>query len=493
MRDVMVDLVLVDKFMLRSSSSEEAIPHSSHQPIAKIEPIVVQDLAFKPVVDYAFRASLEQFLIASGSHPVALVWIDLLNIRRAFFCCGWNGAVDLARRVTTMLHEAVDPEALFGIIGGDSFLVAMKAAKNCRQSRQRIQSLVDVLAAGNKHDLAMRPETAAGVAFFREDTDSIEELYRFASLAAGRAAYLKSKTVVAFQQEMNSEIERSYLLEVEMRKCLRSTQFSIYYQPKVDLFSGEILGAEALIRWKHPQLGTITPTEFIPIAEHSDLIHQIFDFGLRTALADRRRWQQQGLEVPLIALNASAANVRSAGFVRLIQRTLAAMEADPNTFELEITESLAIEDEALFRKRLRQLRAIGVRVAIDDFGTRYTGFDLLKGLPLNVMKVDRCFISGMDRSPDMQALCRTIVAMAKQLKLNTVAEGIEELGELRAVREAGCDAGQGFLFQRPVPAEEFTRFLKSWPTQRKKFGFGQSAPQEELLTSPLAAYTPPDA
>jgi len=136
-----------------------------------------------------------------------------------------------------------------------------------------------------------------------------------------------------------------------------------------------------------------------------------------------------------------------------------------------MTESLAFEDEELFGTRIRQLKSIGVRVAIDDFGTRYTGFNVLKKLRLDTIKIDQCFIRGVDRSPDMLSLCRTIVAMGRQLKLRTVAEGIEEPGELEALRQIGCEAGQGYLFQRPIPGDEFTGFLRSWPDRMHEFGF----------------------
>jgi len=150
--------------------------------------------------------------------------------------------------------------------------------------------------------------------------------------------------------------------------------------------------------------------------------------------------------------------------------------------ELEMTESLAFEDEELFTARMQQLKNIGVRIAIDDFGTRYTGFNVLKHLPLDTMKIDQCFIRGIHHSPGMQSLCKTIVAMAKQLNLRTVAEGIEEPGELEVMREIGCYAGQGYLFQRPVPAAEFEEFLREWPERKQGFGFADSKRTLELAS-----------
>jgi EAL domain-containing protein (putative c-di-GMP-specific phosphodiesterase class I) len=294
-----------------------------------------------------------------------------------------------------------------------------------------------------------------------------------------RARHVKSRTVIAFHAGMNTMIVRDHAMEVEMRRGLDRGQFSLVYQPKVDLATGEILGAEALIRWRHPEWGAVTPAEFIPIAERSDLIHRIFNLALGTALEQMRQWQSMGLRLPLMAVNASAANVRSDDFARSVHTMMGETPVGETELELEMTESLAFEDEELFTQRMRQLKAIGVRVAIDDFGTRYTGFNVLKHLQLDTMKIDQCFIHGIDHSPGMRSLCQTIVAMARELNLRTVAEGIEEQGELEAMREIGCDAGQGYLFQRPAPAEEFAEFLREWPYRRHGFGFARGRRMQE--------------
>jgi diguanylate cyclase len=405
---------------------------------------------------------------------VALVWIDLINLRREFSLWGWTGAEALARRVAGTLRSAVDAGSLVGRVGGRSFVVAMDVSKHDRTARRRIQALVEALMPVRIRGSETRPEVAAGVAFYPLDTDSAEDLVRFASLAAMRAEHTKSKSVVAFNAGMNSLIVRDHFMEVEMRKGLDQGQFSMVYQPKIDLATGEVLGAEALIRWKHPQWGPVGPNEFIPIAERSDLIHRIFDLALRTSLQQVQNWRELGLHLPLIGVNASAANVRSEEFAGSVRTIMEELPVGSTEVELEMTESLAFEDEELFTARLRQLKSIGARIAIDDFGTRYTGFNVLKHLPLDTMKIDQCFIRGIHHSPGMRSLCETILAMARQLKLRIVAEGIEEPGELEVMRDIGCDAGQGYLFQRPVPADDFTEFLRDWRERRLGFGFARA-------------------
>ena len=415
----------------------------------------------------------------SAGLEVALIWIDLVNLRQEFSLWGWTGAEALARRVAGTLRSVVDAGALLGRVGGKSFLVALEASKHDKAGKQRIQAVVNALTPVRSRGSETRPEVAAGVAFFPLDTDSVEDLVRFASLAAMRAGHVKSKTVVAFNAGMNSLIVRDHAMEVEMRKGLDQGQFSMVYQPNVDLATGRVLGAEALMRWKHPQWGAVTPSEFIPIAERSDLIHRIFDLALRTSLQQIQRWREQGLDLPLIAVNASAANVRSEDFAHSVRTIMDEFPIGKSEVELEMTESLAFEDEALFTTRLGQLKAIGVRIAIDDFGTRYTGFNVLKHLPLDAMKIDQCFIRGIDHSPGMRSLCETILAMGRQLKLRIVAEGIEEPGEFAVMREIGCDAGQGYLFQRPAPADEFAQFLREWTERKHGFGFARAQSMRE--------------
>jgi EAL domain-containing protein (putative c-di-GMP-specific phosphodiesterase class I) len=175
--------------------------------------------------------------------------------------------------------------------------------------------------------------------------------------------------------------------------------------------------------------------------------------------------------------------MRREDFVRTVRTIRSEFPITPTMLELEVTESVLLDDEKLFATRVRQLKAIGVRIAIDDFGTRYTGFNVLSGLQLDAMKIDRCFIHGIDRSPDMRSLCETIVAMARQLKLRTVAEGVEEQGELEVLKQIGCDAAQGYLLQRPVPSEELMTSMDRWPGQVARFGFSPAILEAEKVSA----------
>jgi diguanylate cyclase len=418
----------------------------------------------------AFQESLGwQLQERQASQEIALLWIDILNLRKEFALWGSAGTDALVRHIGGELRGALGPDAVLGRFSGRCFLISMHGSKFNQHSRRRIQSVVDAMTPMHFGGTQIKPETAAGVAFFPSDASSAEDLVRFASLAASRAAQIKSQTVVAFNTAMNSLVIHDHKVETEMRKGLDEGQFSIHYQPIIDLSTGQIAGAEALMRWHHPAWGNVAPNEFIPVAERTDLIHRVFDFGLRTVLSDGEAWRAQGIAPPVTNINVSAANMKAEGFNYQVRRILAEYSVQPTDLEMEVTESLLFEDEDLFVTRVRQLKAMGLRVSIDDFGTRYTGFNVLKQLPIDTMKIDKCFIRGIHQSHEMRSLCETIAAMARQMKLRSVAEGIEEPGELEVVRRIGCDMGQGYLFHKPIPQAEFTELLRRWPQQRQSW------------------------
>ena len=430
------------------------------------------DFQTKLMNQRAFQAALADLLRnCPADREIALVWIDVLNLRREFARWGSKGVDALVAHIADSLRSAVDSDALLGRFGARCFLVALPASKAEGPDRARIQTIVDALEPMRVLGTEIRPEIAAGVAYYPSDSASAEDLIRFASLAATRACGMKTTIVMSFDAAMNTLVMRDHQLEVEIRKGLDEDQFCVHYQPKIDLQTGDVTGAEALMRWNHPEWGPVPQSEFIPIAERTQLIDRIFDFALRTAMWDAQKWRDRGIALPSIAVNVSPANLRRDDFIQTVHTIQKEVQMAPTRLELEVTETMLLEDEELFGSRLREMRAAGIRVAIDDFGTRYTGFNMLHRLPLTTMKIDHCFVQGVDRSQEMRALCRTIAAMARQLKLRTVAEGIETPGEFRVMREIGCEAGQGYLFQRPIPADEFAAFMAAWPERKREFGF----------------------
>lgn len=420
----------------------------------------------------AFRLELEAMLrhLPPGAE-VATVWLDVLNMRREFALWGFDAVEALVLKIAGALRAHIGHEAILGRISGTAFACALPAEKSDPAARLKLQNVMDAILQLGSTEFEAEPEVAAGVAFYPIDADSAEDLMRFSSLAAARARQTQSASILSFQTGMRMLLMRSHLLELEIAKALDREEFTMLFQPKIDLVSGDVLGAEALMRWTHAEWGAVPPSEFIPVAERSSLIHRVFDFGVRSALKCAQAWSAAGLAPQTISVNASAANLRREDFARRLQNILAEYPIAPVELELEVTETLLLDDEELFATRMRQLKAIGVRLAIDDFGTRYTGFNILKRLPLDTMKIDQCFIRGIHQSVDMRSLCSTIVAMARHLKLRTIAEGIEQPEEMDVMQQIGCDAGQGYYFQRPISTENFSTFLAHWPRQKTLHGF----------------------
>jgi len=412
-----------------------------------------------------FRAAIRKMFydaMAQGNE-IALVWIDLTNLRREYSVGGEEAAQRLLCTVGDALRPWADDGELVCRFSDRTFLLALKRDE-CLDAR--LELILEAASHRHLRGSEGKPEISAGVAFFPEHATMPEELIRFACLAASAASRTRSRTAVRFHEEMNASLLYERSLEIDLRIALRDNQLSLAYQPQIDLATGNVMGVECLTRWHHPTRGHVSPAQFIAVAEQSDLIDEIFSHSLRRLLADAAAWRSAGVVLPTIAVNASAANVRHEDFVGIVERELGVRPLKSTRLEIEVTESLLMDDEALFLERLRALRSIGVKVSLDDFGTRYTSFNALKDLPLNSMKIDRCFVHGVERSSQAQSLCRTIVTMAKHLRLTTIAEGIEDAGELRALKKIGCQGAQGYLFQRPVPSPQFLRFLHEWPERK---------------------------
>jgi EAL domain-containing protein (putative c-di-GMP-specific phosphodiesterase class I)/GGDEF domain-containing protein len=406
---------------------------------------------------------------ANLNQEVALLWIDVLNLRREYSIGGDEGAERLICTVADSLRPWVESGELICRYSDRCFVLALKRSEI---TDARLNLIVEEASHLHMRGSEGKPEVAAGVAFFPSDAESSDELIRFASLAAVSASRTRSRIAIRFNPEMNATLMHERNLEKDLRIALQEQHLTLAYQPQIDLMTGNILGVEGLTRWNHPIRGPISPAQFIPVAERSNLIHEIFTHSLRQALRDAAAWRAAGIDVPSVAVNASPANVRQEDFVETVERELTAYPLGPRTqLDIEVTESLLMDDEALFVQRLKGLRSAGVNVSLDDFGTRYTGFNALKGLPLNTMKIDKCFVHGVNRSAQAQSLCQTIVVMARQLNMVTIAEGVEDVGELRALKNIGCNAGQGYLFQRPIPSEHLMEFVHNWPEIKRSGHF----------------------
>ncbi len=298
-----------------------------------------------------------------------------------------------------------------------------------------------------------------------DDGADAETLFRNAE-AALKKAKASGERYLFYTQTMTEAVAGRLTLENQLRDALDNEEFVLHYQPKVNLASGKLTGAEALIRWNDPRTGLVLPSRFIPVLEETGLINEVGRWALKKAIADYLRWQAAGLPAVRIAVNVSPLQLRNRGFIAEIEQAIGIDAHAAAGLELEITESLIMEDVKHNIASLQAIRAMGVTIAIDDFGTGFSSLSYLAKLPVDTLKIDRSFVIDMTAGPEGLALVSTIISLAYSLKLKVVAEGGETEEQSRLLRLLRCDEMQGYLFSEPVPGEIFeTRFLSSPPAE----------------------------
>ena len=308
--------------------------------------------------------------------------------------------------------------------------------------------------------LKLTPVLAIGAAIFPADGVVPAELLTRAIAAAGAPAAAGGK-VAMFSRQNSADARERFSLEQELRAALGSSeQFLLHYQPVVDLDAGTVIGAEALVRWRHPTLGLVPPASFIPILEQSSAMAEFGLWVLNAACREARAWREQGLGELKVAVNLSTTQCRDPRLSEMVLRTLERHGLEPSSLELELTETTAMEDADNTRRLLTDLRAHGVSVAIDDFGAGYSSLSYLKNLPFSKLKIDREFVTDVNSRQDSRAICSALVELARGLGISVLAEGVESLQEVQALHAMGCKLFQGYFFARPMDAESFVRTVQ---------------------------------
>jgi EAL domain-containing protein (putative c-di-GMP-specific phosphodiesterase class I) len=298
-----------------------------------------------------------------------------------------------------------------------------------------------------------------GVSLYPEDGEDAESLIRNADVALYDGKRNGRDRCYFYRPEMNARAIERQRTEADLHRALQVGEFALHYQPRVDLASGAITGAEALLRWTHPLQGAVPPTRFIPVAEDCGLIVPIGQWVLREACMQSQRWSDAGLYPGTVSVNISALEFRNADFLSLLRAILAESGLPPRSLELEITEGVLMHDASISTTVLRELKNIGVRLAIDDFGTGYSSLSYLHQFPIDVLKIDQSFVRDIGVSRGDGAIVGAVIAMAASLGQRVVAEGVEDQTQLNFLRARLCDEGQGFLFSHPLPAAGFAALL----------------------------------
>ncbi|MDB5841733.1 MAG: diguanylate cyclase, partial [Herminiimonas sp.] len=276
--------------------------------------------------------------------------------------------------------------------------------------------------------------------------------------------YAKDKGRNNFQfhtPDMNAMVQERLRIETDLRRAIEREEFELYYQPQLDLRTGQVTGMEALIRWNHPEQGLVPPAGFIRIAEETGLIGPIGAWVLRTACARNKAWQEAGLPHLKVAVNLSARQFTQNDLVGMVAAVLSETGLAPHYLEIELTESLVMKDVDQAISIMLELKALGVKLSLDDFGTGYSSLSYLKRFPIDVLKIDRSFVADIARDADDAAIVMSIISLAHNLKLRVIAEGVEDIEQLEYLRRNGCDEMQGYYFCRPLPPDDFEKMLAS--------------------------------
>jgi len=401
----------------------------------------------------------------SGGHPLALFLIDLERFRNINDSLGRPAGDAMLKLVAAWLVRNAGDAKLVARLGADHFAAVMPVVQQEGDVARLLEKTVTAFLGHpfRLEDSVYRLALKIGVALFPDDGADADTLLRNAEAALKRAK-ARGERYLFYTQKMTDTLAGKLSLENQLRQALDNEEFVLHYQPKVNLASGKLVGAEALIRWNDPRTGLVPPGRFIPILEETGLIYEVGRWALRKAIADYLHWHAAGLPAPRIAVNMSPLQLRNRGFIDDIKQVIDIDTQAAAGLELEITESLIMEDVKHSITSLQSIRDMGICIAIDDFGTGFSSLSYLSKLPVDVLKIDRSFVVDMMTGPEGLALVSTIINLAHSLKIKVVAEGVETEEQSRLLRLLSCDEFQGFLFSKPVPRETFeARFLASTP------------------------------
>jgi diguanylate cyclase (GGDEF)-like protein/PAS domain S-box-containing protein len=413
------------------------------------------------------RLSQAITLAARHRKNVAVLFLDLDGFKHINDSLGHAIGDKLLRSVARRLVMCVRDADTVSRQGGDEFVVLLSEVERSEDAAITARRMLECVAAVHsidQHDLHVT--TSIGVSVYPHDGLDSDTLVKNADTAMYQAKANGRQRYQFFEAAMNIRAVERQFIEEGLRRALERREFGLHFQPKVNLRTGQIAGAEALIRWEHPMRGLISPAQFIPVAEDCGLILPIGNWVLREACKQARDWMDAGLPLRTIAVNISAMEFRNESFLQGVVAILGETGLDPRTLELELTESVLMKHAASTELILETLRTRGVQLSVDDFGTGYSSLSYLRKFPIHALKIDQSFVRQITTTPDETSLVTAVISMGKSLKLRLVAEGVETREEMTFLQNQQCDEGQGYYFSTPLPPDEFARLLARGIPQR---------------------------
>jgi diguanylate cyclase len=402
----------------------------------------------------------------SGQAPSILI-VAIDRFYRVVESLGYAWGDRLIQNVAHRLISCVDFGDTVARLNTDQFAIIL-ASENQQslelneQASQVAQRIIERLSKPinlDQHKISL--SASIGIALSPKDGDELDQLMQHAEAALSYAKQLGGNQFQFYSSNIRAVSVELLNLETNLRYALERSEFQIYYQPQVELSTGRIIGAEALIRWIHPEEGFISPGKFIPLAEQNGLIVQIGEWVLQTACQQVKTWQDSGLPPIRIAVNLSVRQFNQPDLVKKIVQTLASTNLDPQYLEVELTESMLVDNIKLANAQLKELKALGISISLDDFGTGYSSLGYLQKFNLDILKIDRCFVTEINHNEKNATITKAIISMAHGLNLHVIAEGVETEAELEFLKQQKCNTIQGYLFSPPVPGDKFEEMLKN--------------------------------
>jgi len=403
---------------------------------------------------------------------VAVLFLDLDGFKHINDSLGHPIGDRLLQSISKRLVDCVRGSDTVSRQGGDEFVVLLSEVEQSEDAAITAGRMLRAVAEGHsigQHDLHIT--TSIGVSVYPDDGKDAETLIKNADTAMYQAKENGRQSYQFFKPAMNVRAVERQSIEESLRRALERREFALHYQPKINLRTGEITGAEALIRWTHPTRGPVPPAQFIPVAEECGLILPIGNWVLREACKQAQAWTDAGLPSPTMAVNISAMEFRDEHFLEGVFAILKDTDLDPGSLELELTESVLMKRAASTESILKALRARGVRVAVDDFGTGYSSLSYLRKFPIDALKIDQSFVRQITSAPDETTIVTAIISMGRSLKLRVIAEGVETQEELAFLQAHQCDEAQGYYLSRPVLPQQFAKLLETGATFRELFQY----------------------
>jgi diguanylate cyclase (GGDEF)-like protein/PAS domain S-box-containing protein len=398
--------------------------------------------------------------VRAERRQLAVMIIDVERFKRINDTLGRAAGDRVLRELASRLQRTTSESATPARIGGDRFAVVVPNLAGTPMARWIDHWIVDAFAEPLVVDeIELRATVKIGIAVYPADADTAESLFANAEAALKRAKDA-ADPYVFYSPEMNARVAQRLHLESRLRKAVTQKEFVLHYQTKVDLATRRIRGLEALIRWNDPELGLTSPLDFVPLLEESGLIVQVGRWVFEQALADTQSWRSLGLEVPRVAVNVSEVQLRQPNFVATVLAALGPAVSHATGIDVEITETMIAQNTGANVQKLLRLREAGLQIFMDDFGTGYSGLSQIAHLPFDALKIDRAFVAGMTISTEHMAIVSAIINLARALRINVVAEGVETEEQAARLYALGCDEAQGYLFSRPVPAEDIAKLLQ---------------------------------